>query len=745
MDLTEATTQPDIFNPSRDGQPLGGGTTENTVCKGTPFGKTAWFDLTPQSDGAIDVSAAGIGFTPVIVLYEWSQANSQITRMVDCTPVAGGRLALDVKKGRSYTIQLGGAGGIGGAATLSVDYFADSDGDGEYDALDKCPEVAGIARFGGCPPELRVVPSIGFDRTGNGVRISRLIVDRVPKGAKVVAKCSGCGSQTVQREEDRHGLAHQARGQERPGGREHRDPRHARFAAHRDVQVRRDRQLLQVAGAGERARQASDALHRRGDGVEARDLQVRTFAVALLAALAFAAPAQAQLAPPPTVLDFEALQPATRRARLDGSFYPGVTMTTPDAAARPARRPRRPAPMACAYIDERARRPGARVLRQPALNIAFATPQVTVSFWSSAGSRRRGRRRVSSRRVVGRDRRRRRAESTPRAPFGRRRRRSPARASRSVRSCAPSVHVLRATSTIDDLSYSTSRSRTRRSCRSADGRVALNGNQKVDAFECSVDGAEFSPCGSPVTLPQLAIGTHTLRARMIDVYGNEDETPAVYTWAVAGPPLPQPVPCRPLRTRTATACPTRATTARRCRTPTRPTATRDGVGDACEVGSPGTLAPIAGERVNIEVVAGEVFVKFPSGSLKQSSPGFVPLKGQASVPVGSTVDARKGTVAMASAQNSQGTQRNARLSAGIFLIRQQRAKRGSAAVVGIDLVLQSAPGAEAACARTCAQRPDQGALAQHRPQPHRGHDQGSVPRDRRRRDHHRPGRHLGHA
>ena len=126
VDLTEATTQPDIFNPSRDGQPLGGGTTENTVCKGTPFGKTAWFDLTPQSDGAIDVSAAGTGFTPVIVLYEWSQANSQITRMVDCTPVAGGRLALDVKKGRSYTIQLGGAGGIGGPATLSVDYFADT-------------------------------------------------------------------------------------------------------------------------------------------------------------------------------------------------------------------------------------------------------------------------------------------------------------------------------------------------------------------------------------------------------------------------------------------------------------------------------------------------------------------------------------------------------------------------------------------------------------------------------------------
>ena len=45
--------------------------------------------------------------------------------------------------------------------------------------------------------ELRVVPSVGFDRTGNGVLIRRLVVDRVPKGARVVAKLTGGGSQTV--------------------------------------------------------------------------------------------------------------------------------------------------------------------------------------------------------------------------------------------------------------------------------------------------------------------------------------------------------------------------------------------------------------------------------------------------------------------------------------------------------------------------------------------------------------------
>lgn len=196
-DTTEATTQPDLFNPSRDGQPLGGGTTENTICKGTPFGKTVWYDLAPQASGAIEVAATAVGFAPVVAVYEWSASNSQITRLLDCTPVVGGRMQLEVTKGRNYTIQVGGAGGAGGATTLNVDYFPDSDGDGIFDPLDKCVDVAGIDRFGGCPPELKVTPSVSFDRTGNGVRISRLVVDRVPKGARVVAKCSGCGSQTV--------------------------------------------------------------------------------------------------------------------------------------------------------------------------------------------------------------------------------------------------------------------------------------------------------------------------------------------------------------------------------------------------------------------------------------------------------------------------------------------------------------------------------------------------------------------
>ena len=198
---------------------------------------------------------------------------------------------------------------------------------------------------------------------------------------------------------------------------------------------------------------------------------------------------------------------------------------------------------------------------------------------------------------------------------------------------------------------------------------------------------------------------------MIDVYGNDGrDARDVHAGPspAAAPPVPPPAPCAAAPDADGDGVPDTRDNCTAVPNPAQADGDADGVGDACEVGSPGTLAPIAGERVNIEVVAGEVFVKFPGGSLQQSSPGFVPLKGQASVPVGSTVDARKGTVAMASAQNSQGTQRNARLSAGIFLIRQQRAKRGSAAVVGTDLVLQSAPGAEAACARSARSGPIKG-------------------------------------
>ena len=107
----------------------------------------------------------------------------------------------------------------------------------------------------------------------------------------------------------------------------------------------------------------------------------------------------------------------------------------------------------------------------------------------------------------------------------------------------------------------------------------------------------------------------------------------------------------------------------------------------------------------VRQVSGEVFVKLPARGLYQAG-GFIPLKGVAAVPVGSTVDTRKGEIELDSAANGfaasdrRAKRQSARIKAGLFVIKQKRAKRGVAkkSAIGTDIGLLSPPGAEAACA-----------------------------------------------
>jgi hypothetical protein len=51
-------------------------------------------------------------------------------------------------------------------------------------------------------------------------------------------------------------------------------------------------------------------------------------------------------------------------------------------------------------------------------------------------------------------------------------------------------------------------------------------------FECSVDGAPFAACTSPLALTSLASGTHTVTVQAKDTAGNVDPTPATTAWLV---------------------------------------------------------------------------------------------------------------------------------------------------------------------------------------------------------------------
>jgi uncharacterized protein (TIGR03382 family) len=51
-------------------------------------------------------------------------------------------------------------------------------------------------------------------------------------------------------------------------------------------------------------------------------------------------------------------------------------------------------------------------------------------------------------------------------------------------------------------------------------------------FECSLDGASFGPCTSPMSYSSLAEGSHTFQVRARKANGNTDPTPASHTWTV---------------------------------------------------------------------------------------------------------------------------------------------------------------------------------------------------------------------
>jgi hypothetical protein len=140
--------------------------------------------------------------------------------------------------------------------------------------------------------------------------------------------------------------------------------------------------------------------------------------------------------------------------------------------------------------------------------------------------------------------------------------------------------------------------------------------------------------------------------------------------------------------------------------PGQPDRDGDGIPDACDTAlPPGDTPVVAGSTARVALVSGQVFVKLPGSALADSEPaGFVPLKGVATIPMGSVVDARAGTLNLTTAAAYRGTDtQSVRLSAAMFAIRQAGAKRGPHKGIlrgrpYADLVLQTPAGAASACA-----------------------------------------------
>ena len=64
--------------------------------------------------------------------------------------------------------------------------------------------------------------------------------------------------------------------------------------------------------------------------------------------------------------------------------------------------------------------------------------------------------------------------------------------------------------------------------------VALSSAGTLTSFQCSLDGAAYTPCGPVATFTGLSKGRHTLSARAVDGAGTADPSPVVVTTNVTG-------------------------------------------------------------------------------------------------------------------------------------------------------------------------------------------------------------------
>lgn len=200
---TGTTTQADLFNPDKAGHPLGGGGPEPSTCAGVGYGSTVWYDLHPNEPVGVQLVASG--YPSAVAVYEYNARTAQLDRKSVFCRVANAvtntfTLPEELRKGQAYTVQVGGlrngAAFFSGSLNLTINLFPDHDSDQVSDGIDKCPFTAGT--LGGCPPALHPTAHFNYVTSGSSLRLTGLLVDEIPGGASVRARCAMCGvSQTV--------------------------------------------------------------------------------------------------------------------------------------------------------------------------------------------------------------------------------------------------------------------------------------------------------------------------------------------------------------------------------------------------------------------------------------------------------------------------------------------------------------------------------------------------------------------
>ena len=163
------------------------------------FGKTVWYAFTADVSGFVAFQTAG--FDATIALVRLEDSSPQVYTCLNDLDGLQERLRLPVDAKASYAVQVGGAAdGVGNPASglldVSVAFAPDRDGDGVVDARDRCPTRA--CPLEGCLRRIALAWSERHHNAGNGIRLTELRLEKLPRGALIELRCSRiCGVRRI--------------------------------------------------------------------------------------------------------------------------------------------------------------------------------------------------------------------------------------------------------------------------------------------------------------------------------------------------------------------------------------------------------------------------------------------------------------------------------------------------------------------------------------------------------------------